>query len=351
LPAFRAAGLTVNALAGRQREKTHRIAYHQDIPFATDDWRALVTHDAVDLVVVATPPDLHVEIAIAALEAGKHVLCEKPMALNLAEAERAYEVACAHPQQLAFVDHELRFHPTFQLGRQIIAQGGIGTFQRAEVRAINSLRINHQTSWDWWSSAGMGGGALGTIGTHQIDMLCYLLQERVQRASGTLRTFITERPLGEPGKITARGSQQIRPVTSDDFANFYLIFPNEAAAVVTTSLVSTVEEPQQVTLYGDEGTLSLVDGHVLYARRGKKLHDITPEPTMSFPEGFSGHPYAHYMQATIYMGLALRAASAYDWLPLEPAATFAQALHTQQVVDAVRKSDAATSSWVPICVP
>lgn len=347
LPAFRTAGLTVSALAGRQKEKTHRIAYHQGIPYATDDWRTLLARNDVDLVVIATPPDLHVEIATAALEAGKHVLCEKPLALNTAEAQRAYQVACDHPRQLALVDHELRFHPAFQVGRQLIAEGGIGLFRRAEVRAISSLRINYQTSWDWWSSAGMGGGALGTVGTHQIDMLCYLLNDKVLRASGSLRTFITERPLGEPGKISRRSSQ-VRLVTSDDFANFYLIFSHETVAVVTTSLVATREEPQQITLYGDDGTLSFVNGQVFYARRGKKLHDITPAPMVAFPEGFTDHPYAHYMQATIYMGQALRAACEDDWRSLQPAATFAQGLHTQQVVDAVRASDARTGSWIPI---
>lgn len=347
LPAFRAAGLTVNALAGRQQEKTHRIAYHENIPYATNDWPTLLIRDDVDLIVIATPPNLHAEIAIAALEAGKHVVCEKPMALNLTEAEQAYQAAATHPQQLALIDHELRFLPAFQIGRRIIAEGGIGVFRRAEVRAISSLRISHQATWDWWSSAGMGGGALGTIGTHQIDILCYLLDDRVVRASGSLHTFITERPLNEPANIGTR-SGRMGSVTSDDFANFYLIFRNEAVASVTTSLVATSEEPQQVTLQGDEGTLSLVNGQVFYARRGKKLENITPASTYTFPEGFSDHPYAHYMQATIYFGQALRAAHEHDLTPLKPGATFAQGLHTQCVVDAIRASNATTSSWVPI---
>lgn len=347
LPAFRAAGLTVNALAGRQTEKTRRIAYHYDIPYATDNWRTLLDRDDVDLVVVTTPPDLHAEISIAALQAGKHVLCEKPMALDMEEAEHVYRVACDYPRQLALVDHELRFLPAFQIGRDLIARGDIGVFQRAEVRAISSLRISHQSSWDWWSSAGMGGGALGTIGTHQIDILCYLLNEKVQRTSGSLHTFITERPLGEPGKTTNR-SGQMGLVTSDDFATFYLIFRNEAVAVVTTSLVATNEEPQHVTLQGDEGTLSIVDGQILYAPRRRKLQNITPDPTIVFPEGFTGHSYAHYMQATLYMGQALCAAREDDWSPLEPAATFAQGLHTQHVVDAIRDSDARASRWIPI---
>lgn len=347
LPAFRAAGFDVVALAGRHSEKTHRIAHHHGIPFATATWQDLLTRDDVDLIIIAAPPALHSEMAIAALKAGKHVLCEKPIALDTRQARLMCDAATAHPDQLALIDHELRFLPAYQRGRHMIESGCIGSFQRAEVRAISTLRVSHQTSWSWWSDAGAGGGALGTVGTHQIDILCYLLNDQVRRTRGSLSTFITERSVSDSGQMTA-DKAQMRPVTADDFADFYLIFGNEGVAAITTSLVASTEEPQSITIAGDQGVLHFVDDRLSYAPRGRKFQDVTPPHTLAFPDGFTGHAYAHYMQATVYFACALRAACQGDRTALAPAATFADGLHTQQVVDAVRHSSAATSDWVII---
>lgn len=350
LPAFRAAGLEIVALAGRQREKTRRIAYHHDVPYATDDWRTLIDHDAVGLVCVATPPRLHCEMSLAALEAGKHVLCEKPMALNTPQAEAMVATACARPQQLALVDHELRFLPALRKGRQLIAQGSIGTFRRAEVRAITSMRTDRQQPWDWWSDARESGGALATVSTHQVDMLRYLLNADVVSARGSLTTFITERPVGEPG-ISTQASGRMRGVTSDDFADFYLNLSNGGVALVTASLVAQYDEPHSIMIYGDRGTLQYSNGHLFYARgpfSKEYLDDITPPHSLSFPEGFTGHTYADYMQATLYLGHALRAALNGDMAAMQPSATFADGLHVQRVIDAVRLSSTYASDLVAI---
>lgn len=348
LPAFRAAGLEVVALAGRRAEKTRRVADQLNVPYATDDWQALVACDDVAFVSIVTPPSLHCEMALAALAAGKHVLCEKPMALRLAEARQMLDMAAARPHQLALVDHELRFLPALRLARQLVADGGIGLFRRAEVRAIASVRANLRQPWNWWSDASQGGGVLGTIGTHQTDILRYILNDEVASAQGFLTTFITERPRDTSGQ---RVSANLRQVTADDFATFHLRFRRGGVAVVIASMVARMEEPQSVTLHGDEGTLRFVDGQLLYARYDEELRDITPPHAVAMPdalEGISHSSFACFAEATVHLAHALRAALEGDWSAITPAATFLDGMRIQQVVDAVRYSSANSGDWVEI---
>src|SRR5437016_2327030 len=120
VPAFREAGLEVVAIAGHNPERTRRAAdEHQIAPF--DDWRALIASN-VDLVTIVTPPSEHLQMARAALDAGKHVLCEKPTALNVAEAEQLVAAARDHPDQISLIDHELRFLPSFRVARERIGE-------------------------------------------------------------------------------------------------------------------------------------------------------------------------------------------------------------------------------------
>lgn len=325
VPAFRAAGLEVTALAGRDAVKTARIAADLGIGWSTGDWRALLARPDVALVSIVTPPNMHCEMAVAALEAGKHVLCEKPTAMNAGEAEHMLNVASAHPDRFALIDHELRFLPTLQLARSMIAVGKIGYLRHAEFRVISSSRADLQRPWNWWSDVTQGGGVFGAIGSHQIDTLRYLLDDEVRAAQGFLHTFVTERPIGN-------GAER-RRVTADDFAAFQLQFDGGATATAIASTVARVDEPNSLTLYGSAGSLRFGDGRLWYAAPGDSFEEITPPHRVTFPPGISGD----FPQGSVYLGHALRAALAGDRGALEPAATFADGLRVQQVLDAVRR--------------
>ncbi|WP_298401353.1 Gfo/Idh/MocA family oxidoreductase [uncultured Chloroflexus sp.] len=322
VPAFRAAGLVVTALAGSNPAKTARIAHELEVPFATANWHEVLERSDVQVVSIVTPPYLHREMAEAALAAGKHVLCEKPTALNAAEAEAMLAAAQAHPAQLALIDHELRFLPAVQAARARLAAGDIGEARAAEVRFIASGRADPQRQWDWWSDRAAGGGVLGAIGSHQIDLLRFILADEVTQAQGLVQTFITQRP-------DAAGV--LRSVTSDDYTTATLRFARGAVATLTAMVVARTNEPLSVTVYGSAGTLRFSGGR-LFISSDDTFHDVTPPHTVELPATLNGE----FPQGTVYLGHALRTALAGQREAIASAATFADGLAIQQVLDTIR---------------
>ncbi|HYF64207.1 MAG TPA: Gfo/Idh/MocA family oxidoreductase, partial [Herpetosiphonaceae bacterium] len=203
VPAFRSAGLEIVGLAASNVEKTRAEAERLGVP-AFASWRELLDTEA-DLVSIVTPPATHREMALAALAAGKHVLCEKPTALDAAEAAAMAEAAAARPGQLALIDHELRFHPAFRAARAALAE--IGPIRHVASSVVGPSRADASRPWTWWSDRAQGGGIWGAIGSHQLDTLRWLGGE-ISAVRASLHTFVAERPF-EGGA---------RAVTSDDAA-------------------------------------------------------------------------------------------------------------------------------------
>ena len=139
IPAFKQGGLIPQAIAAGTPANAARVAARHGMPDVHPSWQALVDNPAVDIVSICTPPALHTEIAVAALQAGKHVICEKPTALTVAEAETMLAAAQAAPNQLAIIDHELRFHPQRLQLRQLIKEGFVGTLLHVQ---LDRLGVN-----------------------------------------------------------------------------------------------------------------------------------------------------------------------------------------------------------------
>src|SRR5207253_5388641 len=242
VPAFREAGLEVVALAGSHRNKTRRIAEELGV-VAHDEWTSLVASNDVDVVSVVTPPSEHVKMATAALIAGKHVICEKPTALNAGEAEQLVAEGRKHPELVAIIDHELRFVPAMRAMRKRI--GEVGSIRYAEVRYASPSRGDRKREWNWWSDAARGGGVWGAVGSHYVDALRYLGLE-IEAVQALLATIIKERPFGDA----------MREVTSDDFAAGHLRLTGEALAVMTFSAVAAgPDESTTLTVHGENGAM------------------------------------------------------------------------------------------------
>ena len=191
------------------------------------DWRDMLKCD-LDLVCVTTPPWLHAPMVKGVLESGRSVLCEKPFALTVPEAEAMAAVAQETPG-LALIDHQLRFHPSVRSMKQMIDGGEIGKVY--EVRAVVNLASRNRTDqpWSWWSDASRGGGALRAIGSHLIDLNRFLVGE-ISEVSANLATAITQRPdSSTPGKTL--------PVTSDDSFAMFMKFGPSSVALGASSLM------------------------------------------------------------------------------------------------------------------
>lgn len=324
VPIFQHVGLNVVALAGRDAAKTSKIAAESGIPMATSNWRDVLANDDVKIVSIVTPPNLHAEMAIAALEAGKHVLCEKPTAMNAEEAQRMLDAANAHPAQLALIDHELRFAPAVLKLRALLREGAIGTVRYANIQLLSSGRSDPNRAWNWWSDAEQGGGLFGAIGSHHIDTLRFALDSEVTTISALLHTFIKERP-------GAHGSQT---VTADDYYQARFTFANGVIASADANFTVQSEEPNSTTFYGSKGALRLQSGKLLHAAVGQPFTDITPIHQYDALPGLA----TDFPHATVYLAHALKAFLAGDESTLAEAATFHDGLLIQQVLDAGRHS-------------
>lgn len=344
VPAFRAAGLEVVALSGTNAEKTRRIADDLNVLYASGDWQTMIYHGAVQMVSVVTPPVFHCEMSLAVLEAGKHVICEKPTAFDASEAQKMAQAAAERPNQLSLIDHELRFMPAMQAARRMVAEGAIGTLRHAESWFVNSSRANLKRPWNWWSDETQGGGVLGAIGSHQIDVFRHVLNDEVIAAQGHLATFVKERPL-----VSAEENDppEMRTVTVDDFATFQLQFARGGVANVTTSMVARMNDMQRWTFYGDEGTLQFINGKLLYARPDEPFADVTPQTEFEIDPAIQ-QIYADYAEASVFLGHAIRKALDGDKSGLAEAATFEDGLRVQQVIDAIRQSSRNAQGWVTI---
>ncbi|TCD48707.1 Gfo/Idh/MocA family oxidoreductase [Chlorobium sp. N1] len=189
------------------------------------DWRRLLDCE-LDLVCVTTPPFLHREMVTALLERGRSVICEKPFALSVAEAESMFNASLVSPG-LALLDHQLRMHPAVRTMKQMIESGEIGRVY--DVRAIVNLssRSRPDLQWSWWSDRERGGGALGAIGSHLIDLNRFLIGE-IAEVSCNLTTSVPQRPDREG---------RMRAATSDDSFSMQMRFGPSSIALAAPSLM------------------------------------------------------------------------------------------------------------------
>ena len=251
IPGFRnCEGARVVAITSRRREHAEQVAHEFGIENVAADWQELVTRDDVDLVSVVTPPSTHMEITLAALEHGKAVLCEKPMAMDATEARRMTARA-REAGVLALIDHELRFLNSRQKMRAMLHNGEIGTVRHCNYVFRSDYR-GVLGNWDWWSDAAMGGGTLGAIGSHAIDSFRWLLEAEVSEVCCVLSTHVAARP--------DKTSGTTRAVTSDDSVRMLLRFAESpltkgATGAASLSVVESGKLQNQLEVYGSSGAL------------------------------------------------------------------------------------------------
>jgi len=342
IPGFRdCMGARVVAIASRHREHAESVAKEFAIGYVANDWRELIEHHDVDLVSVVTPPANHCEIALAALEQRKAVLCEKPMAMNSLEAKQMVERA-REAGVLALIDHELRFLKSRRCMYAMLRNGAIGTVRHCNYVFRSDYRGVLDRPWDWWSDAAMGGGTLGAIGSHAIDSFRWMLGAEISHVSCILSTHISERP--------HKASGEMRRVTSDDEAKLHFRFADTRHTRNTTgcaslSVVESGTYENRLEVYGENGAMLVEETGELWhspagsgAWRPIKVDQDTMAPGMresSWSRGF-----------TAFSG-AIVDALREGQTEIKDAATFGDGYHVQLVLDAARESN-KTGCWAAV---
>jgi predicted dehydrogenase len=293
--ALRRLGVTVTALCevgGQARAAADRLG----IPMAFDDYRELLASPAVDCAHIATPNRFHCEMALAALRAGKHVVCEKPLAMNTRETARIVRRARAAKRVFA-VNYNVRFYPAVLQLRRLVAQGALG-----EIIHVNGAYLQDwllkETDYNWRLLPEAGGKlrAVADIGTHWMDAMSFILGAQIDAVFADLHTFhqTRRRPLGEVrtfAKAEAEMKYATYRVRTDDYANLLLRFGNGASGNLGVSQVAAGRKNRiRFELYGSRQSAAWCseEPETLWLGQRDGANEIAVRATPAFGDGAAG---------------------------------------------------------------
>ncbi len=340
------------AICGRNAEAVAAAAEKFGYAATETDWKALISRDDVDVVDVCTPGSSHAEISIAALEAGKHVLCEKPLANTVAEARAM--AAAADTARAAGVRSMVAFNyrrvPAVAYLRQLIAAGRLGTVRHVRAQYLQDWIIDPDFPLAWRLQKDQAGsGALGDLGAHIVDLTQFVTGQAITGVSALTETFIKERPL--PGSATQKGT-----VTVDDAALFTARFDGGALGTFeATRFAQGRKNGLRVEINGDGGSavfdlerlneLEFFDASLPAAEAGFRRILVT-EPEHPYMSAWwpAGHIIGYEHTFTHEVRDLLEAIGT----STDPSPSFADGLQVQLVLDAVERSAGNASSWTPI---
>jgi predicted dehydrogenase len=340
-------------LGGRDLDRTKAAAAKLGWDAVETDWRALIARDDVQIVDICTPGDSHKDIALAALAAGKHVLCEKPLANTVAEAEEMAEAAAAAAAngQRSMVAFNYRRVPALAVACQMIAEGKLGKIRHVRAQYLQDWLSDPNTPMAWrLRKEEAGSGALGDIGAHIIDATQFLLGEQLTGVSALTETFVHKRPIaGDP-------DGRLDDVTVDDAALFIGRFGSGAlASYEATRFALGRKNSMRVEVNGEKGSLafdfesmnelSFYDGEIDDQSAGFRRILVT-EPTHPYVGAWwpPGHliGYEHTFTHEVF-----------DFLTnihegTDPTPSFADGLQVQKVLGAVEASAGNDAKWTPV---
>ena len=354
--AFRNAGLwyqlpvkiTMKVVCSRSKKKLITFADRYGWKETETDWRKVVAREDVDLISIATPGDLHPEIAIAAAKHGKHILCEKPLANNLANAEMMRDAIVR-----AGIQHccgfSYRFTPGTALAAQFVREGRIGRIFHVHARYAQDWPASPNFPMTWrFDRSRAGSGSLGDICAHSIDLTRFITGLHFKEVVGSLETMICERPVSA-GKISGK---KVR-VTVDDVAQFLCRFKEGGTGCFEATRMATGRKNHNcIEINGELGSLywDFEEQNYLYFSDRKlpsteqgftkinATHDAHPYGGGPWPQGH-GIGYAD----TFVIEVAEFIKAIVGRKPFSP--DFEDGVQVQKVLDAVEKS-ANKKQWV-----
>ena len=354
----------LTAVAGRNADGVRAAADKLGWDSVETDWRRLIERDDIDLIDICTPGNTHAEIAIAALEAGKHVLCEKPLANSVEEAERmtlAAETA-AKSGVFSMCGFSYRRTPALALAKRFVEQGRLGEIRHIRAQYLQDWLSDANAPMTWrLDKSKSGSGSLGDIGAHSIDAAQWVTGLNINGVSAMLETFVRERPLagdlvglgghGDLSDDAPRGA-----VTVDDAAIFSAKFDGGASAGAIGVFEATRyalgrKNAMRLEVNGTKGSLAFdfEEMNVL------SYYDAAESPDAGFRRIFvtePEHPYVGNWWPTGH-GLGYEHGFTHQVVDLvtaigegrQPEPSFADALQVQRVLAAVESSAANSSQW------
>ena len=332
VPAFLSEGWAVPVVCSRRLERAKEQAAAFAIPDATDDYRALIARPDIDAVAIATPPAAHYEMVMAALAAGKHVLCEKPFALNSAQALAMHEAARS-AGLTGMVAHEFRFAPQRSHINQLLDEGYAGAPQIAQLELfMGGRRVTQPPTLG--ASVADGGGLLGALGSHFIDGLRHWFGD-AREVSGVVRCLRPERTDPATGAIVQ--------TDAEDTFQFSLTFKNGTVASMTASTAGGPGAGGRTFISGSEGSLLATqrggnpepDGIVLGAQLGTRTLAELPMPQLYRP--FEDDRDLRLVAFRLMVREFERGIAE----GVSPAPSFEDGWRCQQILDAIRESSAS----------
>jgi len=350
----------MTVIVGRNADKTRAAAEKLGWAEASTDWREVVARDDIDLVDICSPGDSHAEIAIAALEAGKHVLCEKPLANTVEEAKAMADAAreAASRGIRSMVGFSYRRVPALSYARDLVQSGRIGEVRQARAAYLQDWLVDENGPMTWRLDKKLAGsGSLGDIGAHAVDAVQFITGQTVEQVSGHLRTFVTERPLlGETVGLSGTASDERGQVTVDDAAWFTgQLSGGAVASFEATRYATGRKNGLKIEIFGSRGAvvfdlerlneLEFYDGTAPAGEQGFTRILVTepehPYAAAWWPTGHGlgyEHPFSHQLRDLVFDIAEGR----------QPRPSFDDGLQVQQVLDAVERSAAANGVFTPV---
>jgi len=325
-------------------------------------WQEIAAAPDIDAVSIVVPNDLHREIAVGLLAAGKHVLCDKPIANRMADAEAMAEAA-ARSDRVAAVGYSYRRSPSISAIRDEIRRGTFGTVRQLDLHYWCDYAADPRAPMTWRYRGGPGTGALGDLGSHLVDLAEFLAGPIAGISTGALATFVERRsiPLSAArGHQHAEVGRETAAVENEDVASFSATFESGAVGTFSVSRVA-YGHPNSLgfSVFGETAAASFDQARPAEFRF---VDSTAPEVTRGFRQVLAGpfHPYLEHGLPMTHSGVgygyselfAFQARAFLDQVAgidgLPPCPSFADGLHVMRLTHAVVRSADAGGATITI---
>jgi predicted dehydrogenase len=349
IPGFKAHHHTeVVAVYHRDINKAKAIATTYNIPFASDRLTEILAQPEVQAVSISTPPFLHYEMAEEVLKAGKHLLLEKPIALNATQAKALYQLV-QERNLVTTVDFEFRFVPGWQYFAQLLDSGFVGQLRLIKIDWFGSSRADPALPWNWYSAQELGGGVLGSLGSHTFDYIHWLFGQ-VRRLNAHLSTAI-------PTRIDP-ASGIPKPVSSDDICLLSLELIDGTPCQIALSAVVHASRTHWLEVYGDRGTLVVGSNHqtdyihgfrVWGSHIGQPLTELDIPSQFLFPHNYGDGRISAFVRVVDQWvkGIVAAQLSVGQTRRQQVVPSLSEGVYTQLLMDLSHRSH-ALASWVDV---